>query len=304
MSWLGQTSFFSALYVGFVFQQRKSVVEACKSICSVLSEGVVFHSTCKYWFQCFKVGEFDVNDRQRSGTLRTPKTDALKSLLSEKLLQTQCELAEQLGVDQATVSRGLNEMGKIHKLRKWVSHEISEDSIGRRFNSCIPLLAKQRKKNFLWKIVTGDEKCTMYDNSRDTCSWVDPRQPTTSTTKISFYLSGETSRVGCSMNFFNRVVRLLPNATVLNKKGHLLDKEVGRPHVALSSQQTILNLGWEILPHAANSPDLAPSDYHLFRSMQNCLGGQSFRHAAEVRKWIDDFIASKLMSFFMKKSES
>uniref|UniRef100_A0A1I7WB53 HTH_48 domain-containing protein n=1 Tax=Heterorhabditis bacteriophora TaxID=37862 RepID=A0A1I7WB53_HETBA len=53
----------------------RSGTEACKSIPSVLGEGVVSHSTCKYWFQCFKVGDFDVNDRQRSGTLRTPKTD-------------------------------------------------------------------------------------------------------------------------------------------------------------------------------------------------------------------------------------
>uniref|UniRef100_A0A1I7WA03 WW domain-containing protein n=1 Tax=Heterorhabditis bacteriophora TaxID=37862 RepID=A0A1I7WA03_HETBA len=53
----------------------------------------------------------------------------------------------------------------------------------RRLNSCISLLARQRKKNFLWKIDTGDEKWIMYDNPKRTHSWVDPGQPTTSTAK-------------------------------------------------------------------------------------------------------------------------
>uniref|UniRef100_A0A1I7XKJ0 Ovule protein n=1 Tax=Heterorhabditis bacteriophora TaxID=37862 RepID=A0A1I7XKJ0_HETBA len=74
-------------------------------------------------------------------------------------------------------------MRKIHKLGKWVSHELYEDSIGRRFNSCIQLLAKQHKKNLLWKIVTGDEKRTMYDHPRRKHSWVYPGQPTTATPK-------------------------------------------------------------------------------------------------------------------------
>uniref|UniRef100_A0A1I7XQR4 SSD domain-containing protein n=1 Tax=Heterorhabditis bacteriophora TaxID=37862 RepID=A0A1I7XQR4_HETBA len=167
------------------FQQRKNAAEACKSICSVLGEGVVSHSTCRYWFQRFKAGEFDVNDRQRSGTSETLKTNAFKSLLDENHSQTRKRLAKQLGVIQTTVSRRLHEMGKIRKLGKWVPYELSENSIGRRLNICISLLARQRKKNFLWKIVTGDEKWIMYDNPKRTYSWVDPGQPTTSTAKPS-----------------------------------------------------------------------------------------------------------------------
>jgi histone-lysine N-methyltransferase SETMAR len=36
------------------------------------------------------------------------------------------------------------------------------------------------------------------------------------------------------------------------------------PHTAGKTRETIEKMGWEILKHPPHSPDLAPSDFHLF----------------------------------------
>ncbi|UYV81906.1 hypothetical protein LAZ67_21000083 [Cordylochernes scorpioides] len=57
-------------------------------------------------------------------------------------------------------------------------------------------------------------------------------------------------------------------------------------------------LKWEVLPHPPYSPDIAPSDYYLFRSMQHGLADQHFSNYDEVKKWIDEWIATKEPAFF------
>jgi len=47
-------------------------------------------------------------------------------------------------------------------------------------------------------------------------------------------------------------------------------------HTAKSVKETIEAFGCEILSYAAYSPDLAPSDYHLFASMGYALAQQRF----------------------------
>ncbi|GFN90418.1 transposase [Plakobranchus ocellatus] len=50
--------------------------------------------------------------------------------------------------------------------------------------------------------------------------------------------------------------------------------------------------GWEILPHPAHSPDLAPSDFHLFGPLKRHLGGMAFETEnaliSELRNWFDN----------------
>ena len=45
----------------------------------------------------------------------------------------------------------------------------------------------------------------------------------------------------------------------------------------------IQELDWEVLPHPPYSPDLVPSNFHLFRSLSNALRGVSFNNKEEVK---------------------
>jgi histone-lysine N-methyltransferase SETMAR len=49
----------------------------------------------------------------------------------------------------------------------------------------------------------------------------------------------------------------------------LLHHNNARPHAAAAAAiETIQKLNFELLPHPPYSPDLAPSDYHLFCSLK------------------------------------
>ncbi|KFM76861.1 Histone-lysine N-methyltransferase SETMAR, partial [Stegodyphus mimosarum] len=43
------------------------------------------------------------------------------------------------------------------------------------------------------------------------------------------------------------------------------------------TQQKLNALGWEVLSHPQYSLDIAPSDYYLFKSLQNYLTGKKFK---------------------------
>ena len=56
-----------------------------------------------------------------------------------------------------------------------------------------------------------------------------------------------------------------------------------RPHVAVLVKTYLKTLKWEVLPHPY-SPDIVPSDYHLFRSMTHDLSEQHMK----IPKIVDD----------------
>ncbi|XP_058449439.1 uncharacterized protein LOC131429378 [Malaya genurostris] len=70
------------------------------------------------------------------------------------------------------------------------------------------------------------------------------------------------------------------------------------------SKSTLETLKWEVLSHPPYSPDVTPSDCHLFRSMAHGLADQYFQSFEELEKWIVSWIASRGLVFFEPGSEN
>ena len=68
--------------------------------------------------------------------------------------------------------------------------------------------------------------------------------------------------------------------------------------VFLAIRQKLLRLGWEVMLHPPYSPDLAPSDYYLFRFLQNSLSGKTFNDDKAVKSHLVQFFADKDQKFY------
>lgn len=83
-----------------------------------------------------------------------------------------------------------------------------------------------------------------------------------------------------------------------NRKGIMFHHDNARPHTSLATRTKLLELGWEVMSHPPYSPDLAPSDYHLFRSLQNFLNGKNFSNNDDLKSHLVEFFAIKDQKFY------
>jgi len=74
-------------------------------------------------------------------------------------------------------------------------------------------------------------------------------------------------------------------------KGALFLHDNAPAHRALATQKKLAFLGFQCLDHPPYSPDLAPSDYHLFPGLQKQLKCRNFSSDAAViaaaETWLD-----------------
>ncbi|GFT13615.1 histone-lysine N-methyltransferase SETMAR [Trichonephila clavipes] len=98
--------------------------------------------------------------------------------------------------------------------------------------------------------------------------------------------TGQTVNADQYLQHLERVQQALhkKEPALVNRTGVLLLHDNARPHVTWVARNTIQRLGWETLYHLPYSLDLAPSDYPLFRSLDNHLRGKSLTNEADVHQ--------------------
>jgi histone-lysine N-methyltransferase SETMAR len=68
--------------------------------------------------------------------------------------------------------------------------------------------------------------------------------------------------------------------------------------VAIATQELLQHFRWTVLEHPAYSPDLAPSDFHLFPALKDHLAGHKFSNDDDVKTAVTGWLKLQGTEFY------
>jgi len=84
----------------------------------------------------------------------------------------------------------------------------------------------------------------------------------------------------------------------VSTKGVLFLHDNAPAHRALATHKKLAYLGFQCLDHPPSSPDLAPSDYQLFRGLKKQLKSHHFSSDTEVIPAVEIWLHGQISEFF------
>lgn len=272
------------------------------------------------WMERFNTGHETVVDRKRSGrpvTASTPSTvSRVESLVMSDRRLTVEDIATQLSISIGTAHKILKQDLLLTKVScRWVPRMLTDVHKSNRFEISQELLQRYQDEGdeFLSKIVTGDETWVYLfepESKRQSLEWKHAKSPTRKKFKASRSVKKVMLTIFWDMkgpiltSFQSDSVNSSTYCDVLDQlrtkirfkrrgmlsKGVILQHDNATPHTARITKEKITSFNWETLRHPPYSPDLAPSDYHLFGPMKDALRGRHFPTAEDaeecVQKWL------------------
>ena len=305
----------------YEFKRGAKATEAAERIRHAFGGECVSDRVAQQWFQRFRGGDEDLEEKPRSGRPLAFDDETLRNIIEVDSRKTCKDVARELNCDEATVRKRLHELGFTKKLDKWVPHRLTEGNKFTRLQICTSLLSRLEQEPFLDRILTCDEKWVIYENPRRSGAWL-PKGANPATVPkadmhpkkllltvwwtargivhVDYLLPGQSITALVYSEHIDAVQQKLlqSSAALVNRKGVLLLHDNARPHTARQTREKLKQVGWEVLPHPPYSPDISPSDYHLFLAMSNFTRGKSYDNETALKDDIQRFFDSKDLAFY------
>lgn len=305
----------------YLFMQGKTAAASNRQINGTIGDGTVSIQTAERWFRRFRAGINDTTDPKPTGRPSTTNDAEIIEIIGEDRHMTAENIANRLKIDKSTVLRHLHATGYTKKLGTWLPQKLSVKNKMDRILFCDSLMKRNTTDPFLKRLVIGDEKWITYDNVKRKRSWSQADETAKALVKpglatgkgllcvwwdwkgIIYYELVPADHSFKSDLYCQQLTRLKQaidqkRPELSNGKGLLFHYENARPYATKATDQKLREIGWEVIIHPAYSPDIAPSDYHLFRSMQNALVNNKLVSRETCENWLEEFFSNRDAGFY------
>lgn len=322
--------------IKYLFKKRLTPKEIHDDMQTTLGESAPSYTTVKKWVAEFKRGRENIEDDPRSGRPMTSTTEENINKVCDLILKdrrlTIREIADTIGISyERTQNIIVHELGFSKVSARWVPRLLSVEQKRIRLTisrDCLEMFEAD-PQGFLDRFVTMDETWVHHytpESKQQSKQWKKSGEPTPKKAKailsagkvmasvfwdakgvimVDYLPKGET----INSAYYSTLLRRL-REEIKQKRPGLLRKKVlfhqdnARVHTSVESMAQIRDCGFELLPHPAYSPDLAPSDFHLFPNLKKHLGGQKFLTNEEVEAAVNLYFEDLEESFFKTGMEA
>lgn len=318
--------------IKFLRLEGSSAKEIYDRLAAVYGPSVPSFSTVTRWFNEFQRGRQSLEDEPRSGRPSTAVNpdliETVEKLIKEDRRIKVAQVATLTGVSIGSIETIIHEHLKMSKVSaRWVPRNLSDTDRQKRVDCSKQLLTLclSDKENFYHRVVTGDETWIHHwdpESKMESMQWRHTSSPPPKKfrTQVSAgkvmatifwdsqgvllldYLPHKTTMTG---DYYSKLLGTLRDAIKQKRRGMLsrgvlLLHDNAPAHRSVIAQQAIHDCEFKQLNHPAYSPDLAPSDYYLFRHLKAHLRGTRFEDDESVKGAVESWLQGQTKDFYFK----